>query len=444
MTDYSDIDAHLGRYSDAFDFYMDSGELPPTVGADDILADQIKSVVDTNPQIDGSDPIWVDILKEGTMNFIGRLLTTFSEIQKETERELAIIDEFEKASIDKKRRMWGPLAKSIMSKYTRYEVDMQGFIDQFKTADRDAVFSAMVSDWREACLQSCATRQQQLLDASKKRWNVSMGEILGVDYEERRRIADISVNTPVLKEIVEIIGRERLSADEEDNIVYSFLPQGARTGLPSEDIDSIENGDNLQRVVASEFAMPDDIFFKRFATKELQQLASPRRRKPRKTEEHRPKPRPKKGPIIVAVDTSGSMYGRPEETAKSLLVQLVKIARKEHRSCYLITFSVRINTVDLGRSASILKLKEFLDTRFTGGNGEERLIVEALRLLETNDYSMADVLIISDFIFNPPSRSQISRVDAAKAKGTRFYGLQINSNSRAFDPILSRKWSLTI
>ncbi|MDE6027578.1 MAG: hypothetical protein K2G23_05870 [Muribaculaceae bacterium] len=70
-----------------------------------------------------------------------------------------------------------------------------------------------------------------------------------------------------------------------------------------------------------------------------------------------------------------------------------------------------------------------------GGNDEKLLIKEALRLLETNEYEMADVLIISDFIFNPPSLEDIDRVEAAKKNGTRFYGLQIESNSQAYDPI---------
>lgn len=442
MTDYSDIDSCLGSYGDAFDLYMDSGEMPPSIEEDDPLGGYVKTAIDNNPQIDGSDPLWVDVFKDGLMGYLNQLLKVFKDIQRETEREMAIIDEFEKADIDKKRQMWGAVCSSIRAKYSRYEVDIQGFTDQFSTGDRDAVFAAMISDWRNACTQSCIRRQQQLFASTRRKWEMSMVEIGSVDYEERRRIADIAFESPVLSEIIEIIGRERESSAEEDNIIYSFIPAGARSGLPSEDIDSIENGDNLHRVLPAEFAMPDDIFFKKFATKELQQLAPPRQRKPRKTEEHHPKPRLKKGPIIVGIDTSGSMYGRPEQIAKSLLIQLVKTARKEHRSCYLITFSVRAKSIDLARSGSILKMKEFLDTHFTGGNGEEKLITEALRILETNDYELADVLIISDFIFNPPRPDDVRRINKAKALGTRFYGLQIFSGSRAYDSVLDRKWRI--
>lgn len=65
-----------------------------------------------------------------------------------------------------------------------------------------------------------------------------------------------------------------------------------------------------------------------------------------------------------------------------------------------------------------------------------------MRLLETEDYSMADVLIISDFIFNAPDRANTQRVRSAQKKGTRFYGLQINSDSRVYDPLLDRKWKV--
>ena len=46
-----------------------------------------------------------------------------------------------------------------------------------------------------------------------------------------------------------------------------------------------------------------------------------------------------KGPIIVCVDTSGSMQGTPENIAKTVTFALSKIAIEEERKCYLISFS---------------------------------------------------------------------------------------------------------
>ena len=38
MIDYTDVDAKLEEYSEAFDFYMECGEMPPSMPPDDCLA----------------------------------------------------------------------------------------------------------------------------------------------------------------------------------------------------------------------------------------------------------------------------------------------------------------------------------------------------------------------------------------------------------------------
>ena len=38
MIDYTDVDAKLEEYSEAFDFYMECGEMPPSMPPDDWVA----------------------------------------------------------------------------------------------------------------------------------------------------------------------------------------------------------------------------------------------------------------------------------------------------------------------------------------------------------------------------------------------------------------------
>ena len=45
-----------------------------------------------------------------------------------------------------------------------------------------------------------------------------------------------------------------------------------------------------------------------------------------------------KGPFIICVDTSESMYGRPEQIAKVLCLGILKMASREKRRAYLINF----------------------------------------------------------------------------------------------------------
>lgn len=416
MIDYSDIEAKLEEYSNAFDHYISFGEFPSSIPGDDCLVAYMKDVIDRNPQIDGSDETWLEVMKEGLLSYFYQLLKIFQSIQQRTEEELKYIDKFERSDIDGKRKMWGEVYRHIKERYSKFEVNIDGFSSQFSTESREAVFNALINDWRNACRESNDREQEGVLKFNSNKWERSMIVIGNQDYEERRRVADMIYRSPGLSEIIEIIGRAKESHEEKDNIIEAYTPKGIKTGLPSEEIDRVETGDDLHRTLVGEFAMPDDMFYKKYVAKELLLLSPLRQRKPKKTELNRPKPRLKKGPIIVAVDTSGSMRGRPEEMAKSLLIQLVRMARRDLRSCYLITFSVRVKTIDLGRSGNILKMRKFLNERFTGGNGEEMLIKEVLKILETNEYEMADVLIIPDFIFNPPTTADIERVASAKKR----------------------------
>ena len=274
MTDYSDIDAKLEEYSEVFDIYLDGGEVPPPDGQDP-LRDYLYDVIDNNPQLGVSDPTWTEVLKESLMSYFSQLLVAFAEIQAEMERELAFIALFAQANIDGKRKMWKQVRNLIRKRYNKFQVDLDGFTGQFGSGEgnNEAVLKAITEDWEKACERLAEDRQQELLNRSQKQWELQIKSYGSRDYEERRRIENIVYRSKSLREIVELIGREKESAKEEDNIIYKYLPKGARTGLPSEETDRVETGDDLHRTLTVEFAMPDDLFYKRFATKELQQLA---------------------------------------------------------------------------------------------------------------------------------------------------------------------------
>ena len=189
-----------------------------------------------------------------------------------------------------------------------------------------------------------------------------------------------------------------------------------------------------------EISMPDDLFFKRFATKELQQFSGPGKDKPKKTQLHRKDPRLAKGPIIVSIDTSGSMSGLPQKIAFSLLKQLLRIAKTQKRPCYLISFSVRAKAIDFARPRNWRKLDSFLRDSFSGGTSGEQMLAEAIRVLHHGTYEMADVLIISDLQFPAPIPMTMAAINREKALGTRFYALQIGKSTHDYDGILDRIW----
>jgi uncharacterized protein with von Willebrand factor type A (vWA) domain len=77
----------------------------------------------------------------------------------------------------------------------------------------------------------------------------------------------------------------------------------------------------------------EDLFCLKYASRKLQLFSNkPKNESVTKIEQQKiTKPRMEKGPIIVSVDTSGSMHGRPEQLAKCLLMQLLRMARKQKR-----------------------------------------------------------------------------------------------------------------
>lgn len=50
------VDSKIALYSDAFDFYMDCGQMLDLLPNGDLLGGYIKSVIDSNPQLNSQDP----------------------------------------------------------------------------------------------------------------------------------------------------------------------------------------------------------------------------------------------------------------------------------------------------------------------------------------------------------------------------------------------------
>lgn len=119
------------------------------------------------------------------------------------------------------------------------------------------------------------------------------------------------------------------------------------------DILGITVGNDLNALLPTELAHCaddelEDLFVYKYVTRKLQtfryksEIMQPARRL-------EIKPATQKGPMIVCLDTSGSMVGKPEKIAYSLLIKILEIADRQRRDCFLIAFSVSINPIDVRR-----------------------------------------------------------------------------------------------
>lgn len=453
MINNKSSEQRMQYYSETFDFYMDSEDHPDFEPANDILGQYIQSVVADNPQLDSQDPLWTEILKDDLMRFLQALLSLYEPIEKEHDKQSKMIYAFTKANMNGKRKMWNVVSQTIKQFYAAQEVNIEGYINQMQQMDEESksmVLSVLAKDWEKANDEYMERIEKEILDKNKNIWECSVRDHGIEDYERVRKIEHVFYRYPALTEIVKIIGREQPeNKKEQDDILFKYKPLIVSNHMTFKEVEEITTGRNLSHLVPTEIAFLADsftesVFYQKFASYKLQ-LFSNRSKilgQEKTKQQICDKPRLQIGPIIVAVDTSESMYGQPEKIANSLLIQLVRMAKKQRRKCFLITFSVKAQTIDLAHPANWDKLKDFLDHGFSGGTNGEEMLKIALRVLETETYSLADILIISDFKFSKPIKNTIDKMCEERAMGVRFYGLQIGTASREYDKILDRIWKV--
>ncbi|ELM1174668.1 VWA domain-containing protein, partial [Pseudomonas aeruginosa] len=133
----------------------------------------------------------------------------------------------------------------------------------------------------------------------------------------------------------------------------------------------------------------------------------------------------KQGPMVICVDTSGSMSGMPETVAKAVALFIAGKARQQKRACYLINFSTGIETLDLGDDFGMEALIKFLGMSFHGGTDAIPALDHALGVMKSEAYERADLLMISDFIMASLPEHLRQQIEQQRTHGNRFYSLVV-------------------
>ncbi|HAM97040.1 MAG TPA: hypothetical protein DCQ26_00360 [Marinilabiliales bacterium] len=273
-------------------------------------------------------------------------------------------------------------------------------------------------------------------------WDLSGGVWKNSGFELLKKFADILENDKAIKELAAMLGRYRKSEKEFEEVEIDkiiikpkFKPRHANKG----EVIGVRESDDISSMLPIEAATlfnpkTRPIFLKKFVEKKLmtydfKNQAEDTERIDIKEKQLKEK-EDGKGPIIICVDTSGSMHGTPEQVAKTVCFALTKIALKEKRKCFLISFSTKIQTIELtDLQNSLDKLVAFLGMSFNGGTDANPALEKALEMLATNDYKQADVLMVSDFLMDTLRKEIIENLEQAKINKTRFHSLVISTNA---------------
>ena len=195
------------------------------------------------------------------------------------------------------------------------------------------------------------------------------------------------------------------------------------------DIIGITVGDDLNAIMPSELALlagkhTQDIFYHNYAAKRLQLFASASQSKDAQ--------RHQDGPVVICVDTSASMTGKPMLIAKVMAITVAIIAWKRKRDVLVVKYSESHDYIELGHRRSRLPdLLNFLHVVESNSNNENEMFSWLFHevMPDLSEYENADVLCVSDFGWIQLSSATEEIIKEQKSLGVRFYGLNIESET---------------
>ena len=273
-------------------------------------------------------------------------------------------------------------------------------------------------------------------------WDLSENTFETSGFEILEQFSKLLDQDESLRELAELLGKQTraqslFEKEIRDKVVIKseWHPKPAYRG----EIDGLRYSNDISSVLPSELALLKNtaakkLFQLKFAQKQLLSfkyqndvLDSKEENIQEETSVEKKEP---KGPIIICVDTSGSMHGTPENIAKTITFALSKIAIEEERKCYLISFSTSIETLDLTDFSAnpIGRLVQFLRMSFHGGTDATSALKHAVKMLSENEWKNADVLMISDFVMQTLDNDIKAQIKSAQENNTNFHSLVIGSS----------------
>ncbi|MGE5115366.1 MAG: VWA domain-containing protein, partial [Betaproteobacteria bacterium] len=330
-------------------------------------------------------------------------------------------------------------------------------VDHQPMLDRGAAIARVAADFRSAWqvelhgVERSLALLQGLGELAQMSWDELRGRLHAREWREAQRLSELLARLPALVELLRRLGRARRSVERRPDPPPPARP-GPRcvplrlveTRLPDApgEIHGIRFSDRIERLLGSELAQVHHPV--------LHKLWRARRAEGRLLAwdseavlfDTRPDPlaplQPaappeapealERGPIILALDTSGSMRGAPENIAKAVALEAVRVARREGRACKLLAFGGPDELVerDLGGDrAGIDALLDLLGQSFDGGTDVQSPIERAIERVHEARWASADLVVVSDGEFGCTGAT-LARLDAARETlGLRVQGILV-------------------
>lgn len=269
-------------------------------------------------------------------------------------------------------------------------------------------------------------------------WNMASAKLSRGDISVMKKHAEFLKKHKGIQDIAEKLGRmaSEVDADEDSQAKYEEMQLiEEKSDLATDDIVGVHEGDDLNKLLPNEtlfLTHPEleVIFYKHLIDKRLMnyrmQGKSRKLRKVTTTKVASKQQQLDKGPFIVCIDASGSMRGFPEQSAKAMAYALMQIALAENRDCYVIIFSTQIISYQLTKQDGLREASDFLSYTFKGGTDLEPALSHSIKMMNSDKYVNADLVVISDFMAPKQSPEMIEQVNQLKQKQNRFHAVTLS------------------
>lgn len=249
------------------------------------------------------------------------------------------------------------------------------------------------------------------------------------DVKTRAKMAQTALTNPRLRRIAELVGRMKIMA---------AAAQRKRTDRAGDEIVDVEVGDDLSRILPSELMRLMDPDLEIAAMRDMIEGGMLQYR----MQDSKPEGR---GPIILALDESGSMSGGRNDWAAAVFLSLLSIAAHQKRDLRLVHFGgsnytgprdvfttpdaydeLTVTDFPKGQATPDLAMNEALHF-FDGGTDYHLWMRASLEAIEANAYNKADVVVVTDGICGVTSDALLAWTKARQEREFKAIGILIGN-----------------
>ncbi len=332
-------------------------------------------------------------------------------------------------------------------------------VDHQPTLSRAAAIATAAADFRTDWTletggwEEVLSLMQGLGDLAHLRWDELRGVLRSREWREALRISALLPDLQPLAALIRRLGRAQRSVapPPRDETVGSAAAPPRRQavrwretrlpGAPGE-LRGIRHTAQLEQMLGSEAALiRHPVLHKLWRAKRaegrllgydseavlLDAVPDPTGRAAPLPARREPEAR-ERGPIILCIDTSGSMQGAPENVAKAVALETLRVAHREQRGCLLIAFGGPGELVEhpLGLDRDGLRaLLDLMGQGFDGGTDVQTPIERAIERVHEARWASADLLIVSDGEFGCTAATLRQLDTARETLGLRVQGVLV-------------------